>query len=212
MVIYKTTNLLNNKIYIGKDVYNKSNYLGSGKYLKLAIKKYGNNNFKKEIIETVTNKIELSEREKYWIKKYNSSNKKYGYNLTDGGTGGRTHSKKVWQYDLQGNFIKEWNTITDASTQLNIDHRSISKAMNSKLLSAGGFQWKKEKNKLTTKYHNNKNQSIIQLDMDGNQLKIWDSIKSITKELGINGGNIIKVCDGIGYYKSCGGYKWKRNN
>ena len=53
MYIYKTTNLLNDKIYIGKKVYRKKDdnwYLGSGIYLNRAIKKYGRENFKKEIL------------------------------------------------------------------------------------------------------------------------------------------------------------------
>ena len=51
MIIYKTTNLVNGKIYIGKDKNNNPSYLGSGKILKLAIKKYGKENFTKETIE-----------------------------------------------------------------------------------------------------------------------------------------------------------------
>ena len=41
MIIYKTTNLINGKFYIGKDSKNDPNYLGSGKILKKAFKKYG---------------------------------------------------------------------------------------------------------------------------------------------------------------------------
>lgn len=40
MIIYKTTNLINNKIYIGQDKNNNPKYLGSGDLLKKAIKKY----------------------------------------------------------------------------------------------------------------------------------------------------------------------------
>ena len=50
MVIYEIKNLINGKKYIGKDSKNNPNYLGSGKYLKLAIKKYGKHNFIKEIL------------------------------------------------------------------------------------------------------------------------------------------------------------------
>lgn len=91
MYIYKTTNLLNGKFYIGKRVYRKKDdnwYLGSGIYLNRAIKKYGRHNFKKEIIEWCKDKEELSKREMYWIKTLNSTNLNIGYNLSLGGDGG----------------------------------------------------------------------------------------------------------------------------
>lgn len=47
MVIYKTTNLINGKIYIGQDSKDRPNYYGSGKLIHRAIKKYGKENFKK---------------------------------------------------------------------------------------------------------------------------------------------------------------------
>jgi hypothetical protein len=56
MIIYKTTNLINGKIYIGKDKHNNDNYIGSGKILKQAIAKYGRNNFVKEVMIVVKNK------------------------------------------------------------------------------------------------------------------------------------------------------------
>ena len=49
MVIYCTTNLINGKKYIGSDTNNNPYYLGSGVSIIKAIKKYGRNNFKKEI-------------------------------------------------------------------------------------------------------------------------------------------------------------------
>ena len=85
MIIYKTTNLVNGKIYVGQDSNNDSNYLGGGKLLKLAIKKYGRNNFKKEILEECESIDELSEREIYWISKFNCLDKNIGYNILEGG-------------------------------------------------------------------------------------------------------------------------------
>jgi hypothetical protein len=70
MVIYKTTNLINGKIYVGQDTKNNPNYLGSGKKLKFALKKYGIENFKKEILEECSTLDELNELEKYWISKW----------------------------------------------------------------------------------------------------------------------------------------------
>jgi len=84
-IIYKTTNLINGRFYVGKDAYNKKHYIGSGTILKQAIKKYGRENFKKEILEHCSFDI-LNEREIYWIDKLNAIND--GYNITEGGTGG----------------------------------------------------------------------------------------------------------------------------
>ena len=88
MVIYKTTNKVNGKFYIGKDAKNKRTYLGSGVVLKQAITKYGKENFEKEILEYCTDLEQLSQREVYWISKLNALED--GYNLTEGGTGGDT--------------------------------------------------------------------------------------------------------------------------
>jgi len=91
MIIYKTTNLINAKFYIGKDEKNNPLYLGSGIILNRAIKKYGKNNFKKEILEICTDSTHLCEREIFWIKELNSIVPN-GYNITNGGTGGDTFS------------------------------------------------------------------------------------------------------------------------
>jgi hypothetical protein len=92
MEIYKITNLLNSKIYIGKDVSSDPKYYGSGVIINNAIKKYGIENFLKEVIDTATSKKELSEKEKYWISHYNSTNREIGYNISNGGDGGDTIS------------------------------------------------------------------------------------------------------------------------
>ena len=86
-VIYRITNMINGKKYIGKhsttDVYD--GYFGSGIAIKQAINKYGIDNFKKEIICYCDNEEELKEMEKYHIKKEGTFSK--GYNLTLGGEG-----------------------------------------------------------------------------------------------------------------------------
>lgn len=90
--IYLTTNLINGKIYIGKRTARTKTieadykYLGSGKLIRRAIKKYGKENFKKEILEVCT-KENLSVREKYYIELYNCRNIETGYNIIEGGYG-----------------------------------------------------------------------------------------------------------------------------
>lgn len=93
MIIYKATNLINNKVYIGqtkrtlhariKCHYKKSKFKNT--YFGSAINKYGINNFKWEIIELCDSVDKLNEREKYWISYYNSTNTEIGYNMTKGG-------------------------------------------------------------------------------------------------------------------------------
>jgi hypothetical protein len=87
MLIYKTTNLIDRKIYIGKYEGTRESYLGSGIYLKRAILKYGIENFKRENIDTASSRDELNNKEKYWISFYNSRDPNIGYNISKGGDG-----------------------------------------------------------------------------------------------------------------------------
>lgn len=99
MIIYKTTNLVNGKIYIGQDSRDNPKYLGSGVILAKAIKKNGYANFKKETLEICESKVELNAREKFWIVYFDAMNPEIGYNLTEGGEGsfGFKHSEETIQ-------------------------------------------------------------------------------------------------------------------
>jgi group I intron endonuclease len=110
-IIYKTTNTYNGKIYIGKDKHNDPTYFGSGVILSQAIKKYGKEHFQKEVLEECDDSI-VDSREIYWISLLNSFDRKIGYNLTKGGTGGDTttmHPDKDSILKGRGNKIKEWH-------------------------------------------------------------------------------------------------------
>lgn len=87
--IYLTTNLINNKKYIGKRVDKKFKkwYFGSGIYIKNAINKYGKENFKVELLETTDDLKKLNQLEIDYIKKYNAVENKDFYNIHPGGTG-----------------------------------------------------------------------------------------------------------------------------
>ena len=90
--IYKITNNINGKSYIGqRRVKNfPDNYFGSGILLKKAISKYGKENFTKEILEECEKEV-LNEREIYWIKTQESV-APIGYNIHEGGHGGDNFS------------------------------------------------------------------------------------------------------------------------
>lgn len=84
-IVYKTTNIVNNKTYIGIHKTEKLNdgYLGSGNYFLKAVKKYGKENFEREILKFCESYDELLEEEKKlvdetWVKDKNNYNIKTG--------------------------------------------------------------------------------------------------------------------------------------
>lgn len=87
-IVYLITNKINNRKYIGVDTKNNKYYFGSGKAIKLAIKKYGKENFIKEILEENENNEYLFQREKYYIELYDAVNSLEYYNMAEGGKGG----------------------------------------------------------------------------------------------------------------------------
>lgn len=103
MVIYKITNKINGKVYIGKTIRNIQDRFQrhiqdatSGRldtHLARAIRKYGQSNFEVSLVEEVQEESNLSDREKYWIEQFNSFND--GYNETRGGDGGNTYEAKT---------------------------------------------------------------------------------------------------------------------
>lgn len=114
MHIYKTTNTITGKFYVGKEVGYKDYYFGSGKLLKQAIKKYGKQYFIKETLEHCVSVEHLNEREMYWIDKLNALGSQ-GYNMARGGTGGdlsKYINYKKRQYSIPNNerckAAKEW--------------------------------------------------------------------------------------------------------
>jgi group I intron endonuclease len=105
--IYKVTNIITNKIYIGQrtctiNPIKDNNYLGSGVKLRSSKKKHGIENFVKEILEICT-KETLDEREIFWIKELDSMNPEIGYNLVEGGRYGISGFKGLipWNKDMK---------------------------------------------------------------------------------------------------------------
>lgn len=84
-LIYKITNIINGKFYIGAhQTLNKDDgYMGSGILIKRSIKKHGIKNFKKEILFECTSKEDMFQKEKLLVTLCNES-----YNLKQGGEGG----------------------------------------------------------------------------------------------------------------------------
>lgn len=99
--IYQTTNLINGKFYVGKHKTKdlEDTYIGSGVALKKAIKKYGRENFKKEILFIFETENEMNLKEKEIVDE-SFLNDKMTYNMGLGGEGGshfkgKFHSKEM---------------------------------------------------------------------------------------------------------------------
>lgn len=98
MIIYKVTNLINGKIYIGQTKhsleYRKNQHFRETKskkddmYFHRALYKYGFDNFQWEIIENITSIEDLNNKEIFYINLYNSTNRTKGYNRKLGGEQG----------------------------------------------------------------------------------------------------------------------------
>jgi group I intron endonuclease len=93
--VYQVTNLLNNKKYIGssnKEPKENWSYYGSGKNIKLAIEKYGKENFKKEILKETKKDARLVEKK--YLKKVDAQNNPEYYNMTNDAIGSSFHSEE----------------------------------------------------------------------------------------------------------------------
>ena len=194
--VYVHINKINKKLYIGitKNI-NKRWKAVSYKRCKLfykAILKYGWDNFDHIVIIDNISKEMACEIEKQLIKKYKSTEKQFGYNLATGGDGGATMvgekhilSKKVFRYDLDGNYIDEWINAQNASKELNICVSDIHAVARREIKQAGGFQWSYTKVDCLEKYPGhwgfNKKQypKIYQINFDGVLVHIHDDIHNI---------------------------------
>lgn len=121
MIIYKVTNLKNNKVYIGqtggtleyrknKHEYDAQRQDRKTVYFHSALLKYGFNQFKWEIINNYNTQEELDEAEKYYIQFYNSTDKNYGYNLKYGGKEGGIFNEEA-KKNLGESTKKKWENL-----------------------------------------------------------------------------------------------------
>ena len=96
--VYKTTNNINGKYYLGKHSSEDPNdsYLGSGVALNKAIKKYGRENFTKQVLKVCETLMEAEHLEKLYVEKHLGD--RNCYNMTEGGKGSWAHT---WDSNLR---------------------------------------------------------------------------------------------------------------
>lgn len=202
--IYKISNNLNEKLYIGKTSKSikkrfKEHCKDSSKFSKRPLYadmvKYGFQNFKIELIEFCENEELANEREQFWIQYFQAYYN--GYNSTHGGYG-----KRIYDYEL---IYKEWLNDRNCSAtamRLGISPETVSLAV-------------KKHNEIP--YCKN-NLTVDMLDLQGNYIRSFNSIREAAKFMiskknknTSNGGgyssHISSVCRGN--RKTCFGYKWR---
>lgn len=130
--IYKITNKINGKCYIGQSINikqrwkaHRSRYQVDDYPLYRAMRKYGLENFNFEVIEECTKEL-LNEREIYWISYYDATNKNKGYNLGQGGQNTVVHELTKEQLFKIYELLRQGITQTEIAKQFNIAQSLVS--------------------------------------------------------------------------------------
>lgn len=121
--IYKITNLINGKIYIGQSIDIERRFWDhrcisheSNRHLKHALQKYGKENFKYEVLEECQ-ESELDVRERYYIETL-----KPEYNVTNGGQDSLRRYPEEVREKISEKSKEQWNNMTDEERQRRISH------------------------------------------------------------------------------------------
>ena len=128
----------------------------------------------------------------------------------------RACSIAILQYDLDGNFIKEWRSATKAAQNFHGTEANIRRVLYGKSYTAFGYQWKyKNQDKIILKIAKAKkhehlptnSKPIIQLDLNDNIIAYYSSAKEAHRKTLIDYSSI---CDSANHFThTAGGYKWR---
>lgn len=191
MIIYKITNLLNGKVYVGQTtkelrvrLYNHRNNKRS--LISKALNKYGEDNFKIEIIDTATSKEDLDEKEMYWIQFYNCIAPK-GYNLTLGGEGTVGYHLSEETKEKISNANKGRRMTDEARKAISIGHIGLKVSEETKM---------KMSKSMTTK----RKVKCVETD------EIFDSVTTACRKYNLDKSTVCAVCNGR--RKKTGGFTW----
>lgn len=213
--IYKATNKINGKVYIGQTVDYKSRLWQHRRCYEKedcdfhdAIKEFGFDNFEWEVIGTCEEENRADDLEKFYIEKYDSY--RNGYNMTKGGKGASMwNARPVVRLTLDGEFIKRYDSagetkkdgFWDSDVLLNCKNISYSCKgylfmFEDEYIMNGAKTYQKPESKNM--------KSIIQCDKDGNFIEKYKSVKEASEKTKIRRTTISGVL--TKKYKLAGGY------
>ena len=154
-----------------------------------AILKYGWNNIEHEIVASSLTSEEADNFEKLLIEKMNTKNRKYGYNLKDGGLGGGGFSEEIKK--KISNATKGENNPFYGKNHSEESLKKMSESHKGLNMGEAHFASKK----------------VCQYDSLGSLINIWNCMNEAERELNISKGSIYNCCKGI--QKKSGGFIWK---
>ena len=221
-VIYKVTNSINGKVYVGK-TYNFEKRKREHIYdiednlpFHRALKKYGIDNFVWEIIDTAESDEEIIEKEIYWIKQLNTciyEKDSWGYNVTLGGEGGVSwNSRPVIQFSKNGYKINEFHSCAHACVETGIHRRGIEDCARGIYKTSDGFLWRFKDEwdgkpiEQYKKQPSHRCVEVVQIDLGGKYLNKFSSVTEAAKKTGI-GRTLISSCLNGKNFRA-GGYIW----
>ena len=255
-VVYKITNIVNGKIYVGSSLSFYKRYLTYKKnvntkparqmVVEKAMIKYGMENFFFEILEKVQDKSKILEREQYWIDTLCPFDP-FGYNINKrassrmgmktsletrakmsetrkermaSGEIKKSKSRPILQIEKGTlKILAEFSSSKEAARHFGTERSAgITLACSGKQVSAKGFYWcwknEYEKNGFSPREYKSELKSnpipkkIGQFDLKGNLIKVWESIREVSRYFGCSNATISLRCNEKqdGDYK---GFIWK---
>lgn len=214
--IYKIETKHNSKVYIGssdnverriKTHFSRlKRNVHHSAYLQSTYNKYGKENLIVSVIEVLEDNSQKVVREQYWMDYYKSYDKKYGYNMSKIANSNTTGEVPIYQYDLDGSYIRDWSSTRKASTHYKVSDACIYNSLVNRKRTSIGYQWSYiKKDKL-----NNLLKFYCAYDLDGSFVRKFLNAKEAARFVGTErNANIIRACKTNGRYKD---YYWRLEN
>lgn len=203
MVIYKATNLLNGKVYVGQTVRTldermREHLRHNETAFSKALKKYGIENFEINVIDKADTVEELNEKEIFWIKFFKAFGEN-GYNMCEGGgnTTGYHHTEKSKE---KMSIVKKTMYTGEGNPFYNKKHTAVSKAKMSNSRKGRIITPEWRKNIAEGAIHKRKVKNI-------ETGEVFNSIKEAAEKYNILPTHITRVCKGK--RAKTGGYHWE---
>lgn len=221
-IVYETTCLVNNKIYVGVhetenpdvfdgyignsiNIFNRKYAIENPKFpFHYAVKKYGFHNFRRKTLYVYETQEEAYAKEAEIVNEdfiKNSSN----YNVCLGGHKPQAKQQTLFQFDYQGNLVNKYDSVVIGAKMNDIVYKTLLTAIHNKR-GTHGFYWSYDSKIDISEFGYKKKLQYYIYDQDGNFIKEFVDYEELLKFLNTNRGNLtraIKLTNKIsGYFIS----------